>query len=238
MSDPRFFRQYLDILNEADPTPFQQAKTAVGQQVQNYKDISAGIDAGVKSGEISQQDAQDVKGQTARAMIGGGIEAGKAAMQGRDPSAAYAGSLIKSMGDAAANSGLDNAMKQLGPEISQYRGPNAKDITQDPSYIKASPAAQAQAVQAQQKIRDMSDDEWAHVTSGNALKQAAGTASAAGQEMIDQKDWGKGAASGYSPEVNKAFGLDPTRQATDDELDAAAKGTNEELERMKKFIRR
>ena len=252
MSDPRFFRQYLDILNEAPPAPtpaapvsqdenpskWQQAKTAIGQQVDTYKEIGAGVDAAAKQGAISQQDAQDVKAQTARAMIGGGIEAGKAALTGRDPSAAYMGSIIKSQGNAMANSGLDSAMKQLGPEISQYRGPNAKDITKDPSYLKASPELQAQAVQAQQKIRDVSDDEWAHLTSGNAMKQAGATTAAAGQEMIDQKDWGKGAASGYSPETNKLFGLDPTRQATDAELDAAATGTNEELERMKKFIRR
>ena len=261
MTDPRFFRQYLDILKEGppagvgpnapmkqpvqqpantsqEPSQFQQAKDAVGQQYQNYKDISGQIDQGVKQGAVNQNVANQAKSHLAGSMMRGGYEAGKAAMQGRDPSSAYVGSLMKSTGELAANSGLDDAMKKVGPEMNKYRGPNAQDIRNDPAFKKASPEQQAQAIKAYDTIRDISDDDWAHYTSGTAMKQAGQDAIAAGQGMIDQKDWGKGPASGYSPETNKLFGLDPTRQATDAEMNAAATGTNEELNRLKQLIRK
>jgi hypothetical protein len=158
-------------------------------------------------------------------MMKGGYEAGKAALTGRDPSAAYAGSMMKDMGNLAANSGIDAQMKKIAPEMNQYRGPNAKDIRQDPAFKKASPEQQAQALKDFEAIKNLPDDQWNYVTSGNALKQAGATASAAGQDMIDQKDWGKGRRASHSSETNKLFGLDPTRPATDAEFNAAAKGT-------------
>lgn len=221
-----------------DPSQFQQAKDAVGQQYQNYKDISGQLDQGVQQGLISKDVADKTRSFAQGSMLRGGYEAGKAALQGRDPSTAYVGSLIRSQGELAANSGLDTAMKKIGSEVGQYRGPNAKDIRNDPSFKKASPDQQAQAIKNQETLRNMSDDDYAYYTSGNAVKQAGQAAIQAGQDMIDQKDWGKGPSSGYSPETNKLFGLDPTRQATDAEFDAAAKGTNEELDRLKQLIRK
>lgn len=261
MTDPRFFRQYLDILKEGppagvgpnapmkqpvqqpantsqEPSQFQQAKDAVGQQYQNYKDISGQIDQGVKQGQLDQNIASQAKSHLAGSMMRGGYEAGKAALTGRDPSTAYVGSLIKSQGELAANSGLDDAMKKFGPEMNKYRGPNAQDIRNDPAFKKASPEQQAQAIKAYDTIRDISDDDWAHYTSGTAMKQAGQDAIAAGQGMIDQKDWGKGPSAGFSPKANELFGLDPTRQATDAEVQAAATGTNEELDRLKQLIKR
>ena len=260
MSDPRFFRQYLDILNEAPPatTPqnqnssnWQQAKDAVGQQVQNYKDITAGVDAAVKQGGLDPKIAGQAKSHLAGTMMKGGWEAGKAALTGRDPSSAYVGSMMKDMGNLAANSGLDSAAKKLGADLSQFRGPNAKDITKDPSYLKASPEQQAQALKDFETIKNLPDDQWKYYTGGNAFKELGGQAAAAGQGMIDQKDWGTGPRASHSPETNKLFGLDPTRQATDAEWDAAAKGTTpapttppppvqeeNELNRLKQLIRR
>jgi hypothetical protein len=264
MTDPRFFRQYLDILNEGPPagvgpnapvqktaattntqaaTPqnpsnWDQAKAAVGQQVQNYKDISADVDAAVKQGGLDPKIAGQAKGHLAGTMMKGGYEAGKAALTGRDPSAAYAGSMMKDVGNLAANSGLDAQMKKVAPEMNQYRGPNAKDIRQTPDFQKASPEQQAQALKDFEAIKNLPDDQWNYYTGGNAFKELGGQAAAAGQGMIDQKDWGTGRSAGYTPAGNELFGLDPTRQATDAEWDAAAKGTNEELERMKKFINR
>jgi hypothetical protein len=251
MSDPKFFRKYLDIISEApasenNPSQFQQVKSAVGQQYDNYKNAASMADDAAKQGLISKDGASSAKGDIAGAMVRGGWEAGKAAMSGRDPETAYLGSMFKTIGDKAANSGIDDFVKKSGPEISKYRGPNAQDITKDPSYLKASPEKQAQIVKAQQSIRDLSDDDYAHLTGGNAIKQAAAQATAAGQSMIDQKDSGKMGASGYSSKANQALGLDPTRQATDAELDAVATKTpqtpvqeeDEELDRIKKLIRK
>jgi len=261
MSDPRFFRKYLDVLNEGppagvgpnapvkptappagtntqEPSQFQQAKDAVGQQYQNYKDISGQLDQGVQQGLISKDVADKTRSFTQGSMLRGGYEAGKAAMSGRDPSSAYVGSMMKSQGEFAVNSGLDDAMKKIGPEMNKYRGPNAQDIRNDPAFKKASPEQQAQAIKAYDTIRDISDDDWAHFTSGTAMKQAGQDAIAAGQGMIDQKDWGKGPSAGFSPKANELFGLDPTRQATDAEMQAAATGTNEELDRLKQLLRK
>ena len=241
--DPRFFRKYLDIVNEApasenNPSQFQQVKSAVGQQYDNYKNAASMADDAAKQGLISKDAASSAKGDIAGAMVRGGWEAGKAAMSGRDPETAYLGSMFKTIGDKAANSGIDDFVQKSGPEISKYRGPNAQDITKDPSYLKASPEKQAQIVKAQQSIRDLSDDDYAHLTGGNAIKQAAAQATAAGQSMIDQKDSGKMGASGYSSKANQALGLDPTRQATDAELNAVVQRTNEELDRLKHLIRK
>ena len=249
MSDTRFFRKYLDILNEGpppgvgpnapvrpatpppanpnqEPSQYQQAKDAVGQQIDNYKEISKSLDQGVKQGAINQDVANQAKSFTQGAMMRGGYEAGKAALGGkRDPSSAYVGSMMKSMGDVAANSGLDDAMKKIGPEMNKYRGPNAQDIRNDPAFKKASPEQQAQALKDFEAIRNISDEDWAYYTSGNAIKQGAAQAKQAGQDMIDQKDWGTGGSAGFSPKTNELFGLDPTRQATDAEMQAAATGT-------------
>lgn len=249
MSDTKFFRKYLDILNEgpppgvgpnaparpatpqqpaqpnAAPSQYQQAKDAVGQQVQNYKDISGQIDQGVKQGQLDQKTASAAKSDLAGTMMRGGYEAGKAAMQGRDPSTAYVGSAVRSIGNTVANSGLDSAMKKAGADISKYRGPNAQDIRNDPAFKKASPEQQAQALKDFDAIRNLSDEEYNYYTGGKAFKELGGRAAQAGQDMIDQKDWGKGPSSGYSPETNKLFGLDPTKQATDAEMQAAATGT-------------
>jgi hypothetical protein len=251
MSDPKFFRKYLDIVNEApasenNPSQFQQVKSAVGQQYDNYKNAASMADDAAKQGLISKDAASSAKGDIAGTMVRGGVAAAQAAMSGRDPETAYLGSMFKTIGDKAANSGIDDFLKKSDPEISKYRGPNAQDITKHPSYLKASPAVQAQMVKAQQSIRDLSDDDYAHLTGGNAIKQAAAQATAAGQSMIDQKDSGKMGASGYSSKANQAFGLDPTRQATDAELDAVATKTpqtpvqeeDEELDRIKKLIRK
>jgi hypothetical protein len=181
-------------------------------------------------------------------MMKGGWEAGKAALSGRDPSTAYVGSMFRDVGTAATNAApdIDKMMKKGGSEVSQYRGPNAKDITQHPDFQKASPEKQAEVLKAQEKIRGVSDDEFANYTSGNAFKQMGATATAAGQSMIDQKDQGNIGASGYSSKANAALGLDPNRQATDAELDAVATKTpqtpvqeeDEELDRIKKLIRK
>lgn len=249
MSDTKFFRQYLDILNEgpppgvgpnaparpatpqqttqpnAAPSQYQQAKDAVGQQVQNYKDISGQIDQGVKQGQLDQKTASAAKSDIAGTMMRGGYEAGKAAIQGRDPSSAYVGSMIRSMGNTAADSGLDAAAKKIGPEMNKYRGPNAQDIRNDPAFKKASPEQQAQALKDYETIRNISDEDWAYYTSGKAFKELGGQAAQAGQDMIDQKNWGTGGSAGFSPKANELFGLDPTRQATDAEMQAAATGT-------------
>ena len=247
MSDTKFFRQYLDILNEgpppgvgpnaparpatqqpvqpnAEPTQYQQAKDAVGQQVQNYKDISGQIDQGVKQGQLDQKTASAAKSDLAGTMMRGGYEAGKAAMQGRDPSTAYVGSMVRSIGNTAANSGLDASMKKAGADVSKYRGPNAQDIRNDPAFKKASPEQQAQALKDFDAIRNLSDEEYNYYTGGKAFKELGGQAAKAGQDMIDQKDWGKGGRAGFSPKANELFGLDPTRQATDAEMKAAATG--------------
>jgi hypothetical protein len=261
MTDPRFFRQYLDILKEGppagvgpnapikqpvqqpantsqEPSQFQQAKDAVGQQYQNYKDISGQLDQGVQQGLISKDVADKTRSYAQGSMLRGGWEAGKAAMQGRDPSSAYVGSLIRSMGNLAADSGLDDAAKKLGQFASQYRGPNAKDITKDPAYLKASPEQQAQARKDFEAIKSLPDDEYNYIFGGNAFKERGAQAAQVGQDMIDQKDWGTGRSAGFSPKANELFGLDPTRQATDAEMQAAATGTNEELDRLKQLIRR
>jgi hypothetical protein len=256
MSDSTFFRKYLDIISEAPstnntakgPSQWDQAKQAVGQQIDNYNELTAGADDAVKQGKVSQKDADSVKSGLRSTMIGGGWEAAKAAMTGRDPSTAYVGSIIRDVGKAATNAApdLDKILKQGGSEFSDYRGPNAQDITKHPSYLKASPEKQAQALKAQETLRGVSDEEWANYTSGNAVKQMGSTATAAGQSMIDQKDSGKIGASGYSSKANQVLGLDPTRQATDAELDAVATKTpqtpvqeeDEELDRIKKLIRK
>ena len=247
MSDTKFFRKYLDILNEGpppgvgpnaparpatqqpvqpntEPTQYQQAKDAVGQQVQNYKDMSGQIDQAVKQGQLDQKTASAAKSDLAGTMMRGGYEAGKAAMQGRDPSTAYVGSMVRSIGNTVANSGLDASMKKASADVSKYRGPNAQDIRNDPAFKKASPEQQAQALKDFDAIRNLSDEEYNYYTGGKAFKELGGQAAKAGQDMIDQKDWGKGPSSGYSPETNKLFGLDPTRQATDAEMKAAATG--------------
>ena len=249
MSDTKFFRKYLDILNEgpppgvgpnaparpatpqqpaqpnAAPSQYQQAKDAVGQQVQNYKDISGQIDQGVKQGQLDQKTASAAKSDLAGTMMRGGYEAGKAAMQGRDPSTAYVGSMVRSIGNTAANSGLDAAAKKAGADISKYRGPNAQDIRNDPAFKKASPEQQAQALKDFEAIRNLSDEEYNYYTGGKAFKELGGQAAQAGQDMIDQKGFGTGKSAGFSPKANELFGLDPTRQATNAEMQAAATGT-------------
>jgi hypothetical protein len=255
MSDPKFFRNYLDILNEAQdtattqtPSQWQQAKDAIGQQYQNYKDLTAGADDAVKQGKIDPESARMAKNKLASTMMAGGWEAGKAALSGRDPSTAYIGGMFKHTGNELTRMApdMDKMMKQGAAQVAQYRGPNAKDITQNPDFQKYSPEKQAEIRQAQEKIRGISDDELAQYTSGNAFQKMAADTKGIGQSMIDQKDQGSIGASGYSSKANAALGLDPTRQATDAELDAVAKQTpqtpvqeeDEELDRIKKLIRK
>jgi len=255
MSDPKFFRKYLDIINEAPdtattqtPSQWQQAKDAVGQQYDNYKYAASMADNAAKQGLLDPKIASQAKSELASTMMKGGLEAGKAALTGRDPSTAYVGGMFKGIGDMAnkAAPDIDKMMKKNASEIGQYRGPNAKDVTQLPDFQKWSPEKQSEVLKAQEKLRGMSDDEIANYTSGNAMKQAAATATAAGQSMIDQKDQGNIGASGYSSKANAALGLDPNRQATDAELDAVATKTpqtpvqeeDEELDRIKKLIRK
>ena len=258
MSDPRFFRKYLEILSEAppvaptttkpatlpatpapaadaNPTPWQQAKAAVGQQYDTYKQIGAGVDAAAKQGSITQQDAQAAKSQVAGAMVRGGIEAGKAAMQGRDPSAAYAGSMIKSTGDTIANSGIST--KDVNDSLAtanQYRGPNAQDITKHPEYAKLPPAKQKEVLAAQQQLQSYSDDDLAQMQNFD-FQKAGKQVQDTGQQMIDQNWKSTGPAAGFVPSANAALGLPTDRAATDAEMDAVA---NEDLDRIKKFIRK
>ena len=166
-----FGKQELD---EEEPSNFQQAKTAVGQQYNNYKDAGAMADAAVKAGHVSAADAQAVKGQVAGSMVRGGIDAAKAAMQGKNPEQAYQGSMVKSIGDTVAQSGITpQVAQQAAATAQQYRGPNAQDITKDPQFAKLPKARQQEVMQAQQQIRNMSDDDLAAVKNFDAKKAGA-----------------------------------------------------------------
>jgi hypothetical protein len=161
-------------LDEAEPSNFQQAKTAVGQQYNNYKEAGAMADAAAKAGHISAADAQAAKSHLAGAMVGGGIDATKAAMRGDNPEQAYQGSMVKSIGDTVAQSGITpQVAQQAAATAQQYRGPNAQDITKDPAFAKLPKARQQQVMQAQQQIRNMSDDDLAAVKNFDAKKAGA-----------------------------------------------------------------
>jgi len=195
-----FGKQELD---EEEPSNFQQAKTAVGQQYNNYKDAGAMADAAVKAGHVSAADAQAVKGQLAGSMMRGGYEAAKAGMQGRNAQDAYTGSMMKSLGDTVSNSEITpEVTKQAVATAQQYRGPNAQDITKDPAFAKLPKAKQQEVIQAQQQIRNMSDDDLAAVKNFD-MKQAGANIKANGQAIANSQETVK----------NKIANNDPNTQA-------------------------
>jgi len=190
-------------LDEAEPSDFQQAKTAVGQQYNNYKEAGAMADAAAKAGHISAADAQAAKSHLAGAMVGGGIDATKAAMRGDNPEQAYQGSMVKSIGDTVAQSGITpQVAQQAAATAQQYRGPNAQDITKDPAFAKLPKARQQQVMQAQQQIRNMSDDDLAAVKNFDAKKAGA-----------DLRATGQGIANSQATVKNKMANNDPNTQA-------------------------
>lgn len=195
-----FGKQELD---EEEPSNFQQAKTAVGQQYNNYKDAGAMADAAAKAGHISASDAQAAKSHLAGSMVRGGIAASQAAYNGQNPEQAYQGSMVKSMGDAVAQSGITpQVAQQAAATAQQYRGPNAQDITKDPEFAKLPKARQQQVMQAQQQIRNMSDDDLAAVKNFDAKKAGA-----------DLRATGQGIANSQATVKNKMANNDPNTQA-------------------------
>jgi len=188
-----FAHSDLDILDELDfsgstPPQAQANKLdAAGNQISQAKqDIEAGNNVkGAFNAARGINQALDAGGATLgdkASLAWTGLKAagsaGLAYMQGKNPQAAAADSVAKSI--VSPLSGVDT--KQAAATAQQYRGPNAQDITKDPQFAKLPLAKQQQVTQAQQQIRDMGDDDFANVKNFDAKQTAANLASAMKEE--------------------------------------------------------
>ena len=181
----------LDELDFSGSTPPQaQANKldAAGNQISQAKqDIEAGNNVkGAFNAARGINQALDAGGATLgdkASLAWTGLKAagsaGLAYMQGKNPQAAAADSVAKSI--VSPLSGVD--VKQAAATAQQYRGPNAKDITKDPQFAKLPLAKQQQVTQAQQQIRDMGDDDFANVQNFDAKQTQANLASAMKEEQ-------------------------------------------------------
>ena len=189
-----FAHSDLDLLDEIDyssstPTQAQANKLDVaGNQISQAKqDIEAGNNVkGAFNAARGINQALDAGGATLgdkASLAWTGLKAagsaGLAYMQGKNPQAAAADSVAKSI--VSPLSGVD--VKQAAATAQQYRGPNAKDITKDPQFAKLPLAKQQQVTQAQQQIRDMGDDDFANVQNFDAKQTQANLASAMKEEQ-------------------------------------------------------
>ena len=186
-----FGKEELDELDFSGSTPPQaQANKldAAGNQISQAKqDIEAGNNVkGAFNAARGINQALDAGGATLgdkASLAWTGLKAagsaGLAYMQGKNPQAAAADSVAKSI--VSPLSGVDT--KQAAATAQQYRGPNAKDITKDPQFAKLPLAKQQQVTQAQQQIRDMGDDDFANVQNFDAKQTAANLASAMKEEQ-------------------------------------------------------
>jgi len=186
-----FGKEELDELDFSGSTPPQaQANKldAAGNQISQAKqDIEAGNNVkGAFNAARGINQALDAGGATLgdkASLAWTGLKAagsaGLAYMQGKNPQAAAADSVAKSI--VSPLSGVD--VKQAAATAQQYRGPNAKDITKDPQFAKLPLAKQQQVSQAQQQIRDMGDDDFANVQNFDAKQTAANLASAMKEEQ-------------------------------------------------------
>jgi hypothetical protein len=185
-----FGKEELDELDFSGSTPPQaQANKldAAGNQISQAKqDIEAGNNVkGAFNAARGINQALDAGGATLgdkASLAWTGLKAagsaGLAYMQGKNPQAAAADSVAKSI--VSPLSGVD--VKQAAATAQQYRGPNAQDITKDPQFAKLPLAKQQQVTQAQQQVRDMSDDNFANVQNFDAKQTQANLASAMKEE--------------------------------------------------------
>jgi len=218
-----FGKEELDELDFSGSTPPQaQANKldAAGNQISQAKqDIEAGNNVkGAFNAARGINQALDAGGATLgdkASLAWTGLKAagsaGLAYVQGKNPQAAAADSVAKSI--VGPLSGVDT--KQAAATAQQYRGPNAQDITKDPQFAKLPLAKQQQVTQAQQQIRDMGDDDFANVKNFDAKQTAANLASAMKEETTPAAtfEMADGKSLGCYGDDNQGYELRHGKQA-------------------------
>jgi hypothetical protein len=104
-----------------------------------------------------------------------------AKVRGKDPEAAAADSLAKS----AAGYLSDVNPKQAASTAQEYRGPNAKKLSDHPDFAKAPKEKQQQAMKLQQDIDNLSDDDMKAVSNFDPKKVVSNLKSSTQKEEVE-----------------------------------------------------
>lgn len=210
MNNPNLFRKYIDILNEQEPTAFQQGVTAVKQQYQNYQQAADTMNAAVKSGAVDPKVASAAKSSLAGSMVKAGVRAG---MQGGDPGV-YMGSMMGDVADAAAG------MSKQYADVYQKYAPGSTE------FKKLSPAQQAQFTQAFSNASTPAEYD----ATVSASKQSA-------QQMMNPAGRTPGAAV-RPDQADEYVKKVATQYDMTDAAGNPVTNEEEDLQKIKKFIKR